>query len=118
MKKKLFHVSAYYKNDNLHGLGFTLEDNEYRFQESIEKSIQAYEEDWKSLNKKERKEAVKTYFAQLEHFSKLRAEGKGNEIQPQETMICIINIWFLENHGFLKPDEYNGCVFLYEGENR
>ena len=114
MKKKLLRVSAYYKNNQTLGLGITIGNAESTLNEMVEKLINSYEADWNSSNKTERKKTVKHYFGQLKHYAKLRAEGKGEKITQEESIICIINIWFLENYGFLKSDEYNGCVFFYE----
>jgi len=72
-----------------------------------------YEAEWESAENEKRKEIVEHYFGQLNHFAKMRAEGKENDRTPEESIICILNIIFLEQHGFLKSDEYNGGQLLY-----
>jgi len=117
MKKKLLSLSAYYKNNKKRGLGFTVMAKNSSLNDQIEEWIKNYEGDWKTSNKEEQKKIVKTYFEQLEHFAKLRGTGREHKMKPQDQMLCIINIWFLENYGFLKSDEYNGCKFVYEPTN-
>jgi len=112
-RMNLYQVSAFYKNTTANGIGITIGDPDFELQKMFGEFVDNYEEDWKSADEKEREEIVKIYFDQLNFFAKLRAEGREAEIKQKEYLLCITNIWFLENHGFLESDEFNGCVFLY-----
>ena len=115
IKRKLVRISAFYRSDLLDGLGIIYVVNAHFSPDKVIGDLmKTYEEDWKSAKKENRKKIVEHYFGQLNHFSKLRAEGKDKDRTPEESIICIINIWFLEKYKFLKSDEFNGCVFLYE----
>ncbi|MBF0231348.1 MAG: hypothetical protein HQK63_17440 [Desulfamplus sp.] len=113
-KKKLLQVSAFYKNNQQNGLGFIIfNDEDSTFNEQIIELEDKYEEAWASSDKNEQKEIIKTYFAQLEYFSQLKSRGI-YEISFPSKMICLVNLSFLERHGYLKSDEYNGVAFFYE----
>jgi hypothetical protein len=114
IKKNLVKVSAYYRSNVPDGLGISIMNINNNLDGIINGFIKSYEDDWKSANDKERKEIIEIYINQLNHYAKLRAEGREGERTDKESLICIMNIWFLENYGFLESDEYNGCVFLYK----
>jgi hypothetical protein len=114
IKKNLVKVSAFYRSNVPNGLGISIVNDNDNLEVLINDLIISYEDDWNSADEKERKEIVEVYFNQLNHYAKLRAEGREGERNDQESIICIMNIWFLENYGFLESDEYNGCVFLYK----
>jgi hypothetical protein len=111
--KNLVKVSAFYRSNLIDGLGISIMNINNNLEDIINAFIKSYEDDWNSADENERKEIVEFYINQLDHYAKLRAEGREGERNDQESLICIMNIWFLENYGFLGSDEYNGCVFLY-----
>ena len=49
------------------------------------------------------------YVEQLEEFGSMKSD-----LTVGDTLMPIANIWFLEKHGYLKPDEFNGCQFFYD----
>jgi hypothetical protein len=111
--ENLIKVSAFYNNNSPKGLGFSLVNTSNNLELTINDLIRSYEEAWESANEDERKEMVQIYFNQLNRFATLRAEGKDGDRSEVESLLCLVNIWFLENYGFLESDKYNGCVFLY-----
>ena len=113
INKNLVKVSAFYRSNVSDGLGISFMNINNNLDVIINDFIKSYVDDWNSANEKERKKIVEVYFNQLNHFAKLRAEDREGERSDEESLICVMNIWFLENYGFLESDEYNGCVFLY-----
>ena len=105
----LINVGAFYQNDTPRGIGIIIENTNFDLEERITNFISSYEEAWISADEIERRELVKTYFHQLDYFAQVRSEDRS----PEQNFICIMNIWFLEKHGFLQSDNFNGCKFLY-----
>ena len=112
-KMKLTHASVFYRNDSRNGIGRTFEANS-ELRHGIKESIKGCKKLWKASKEEERKQIVKSYFKQLDQLAELGAEGKEKEIDQSYYVIALVNVWFLENHGFLESDEYNGCLFTYE----
>jgi hypothetical protein len=116
-KPRLYEISAFYKNDKPGGLGFTIRNFDPEFGDNLIKYIGSYENDWKSAKKKEHDKIIEFYFSQLDQIATAIAGGWEKEVTAKGyEILAIANICFLENHGFIRTDEYNGCIFLYESE--
>lgn len=110
-KKRLISASALYKNNAPGGIGFTIEnDANDDLNYNINVYIKNYKEAWDDADNGRREEFIKGYFKQLDYYSQFTVEQRNFE----QNMDCMTNIWFLENYGFLKTDNFNGCNFLYE----
>lgn len=109
-KKHLLKASALYKNDTLSGIGIIIENTSGNLKEILGEGLENYEMAWEEANDDMRKKYVIGYFQQLNHFSQFRAA----ERDEQQNLMCFLNILFLERHGFLKNDNFNGCSFLYD----
>lgn len=63
---------------------------------------EAYERDWVKSSEDRKSATVEFYTKQLNEWK---------DIRP---FILMVNIWFLESHGFLTTDNYNGLMFMWE----
>ena len=52
---------------------------------------------------------IKLYFDQLSEYHSHDETSKA----ATWDWLMVANIWFLEKYGYLKSDEFNGCVMSY-----
>lgn len=107
-KGHLVAVSAFYKNNVPEGVGFIQTNKDADLDKIVDLFVKNYTEAWKAANKSEREEIVTHYFEQLAEFGAMK-----DDLTQDDAWMGIMNIWFLEAYGFLKPDEFNGCQFMY-----
>jgi len=103
-------IGVFYHNDIPKGIGFILPINDHKLELAIKRGMKSYEDDWEKTSAKEREETVDLYFHQLEILS------QSSEMSPGDELLSLYNIWFLEEHGYIKADNFNGCQFLYTAE--
>jgi hypothetical protein len=108
-KGHLISVSAFYKNNEPSGVGFLQTTEDADLDKVVDRFVKSYEEAWATAGEAERSDLISHYFDQLVEFGTMK-----NDLTQSDCWMGIMNIWFLEKHGFLKPDEFNGCQFSYD----
>ena len=108
-KKNLNVVLAFYKC-NLSGgvsVGFELSDPWMR--QEFHNTCEKYQKVWENSNEDERAHWVESYIHQIEAYGAMEPNAR----EAGWDWLIMINIWFLEKHGFIESDQFNGCVFAY-----
>ena len=108
-KKKLFSVTGLYKNDLPGGVGIGFDLSHPQLRLEFHKTCASYQRVWDSSSEQERVKWVETYFHQIREYGAMDPKSR----EAGWDWLIVINIWFLERHGFIHPDEFNGCVLTY-----
>ncbi len=106
---KLITISAFYKNDKPEGLGLLKTDKDVDLDNAFDVFVKSYDKAWAAADEAEQKDLIIHYFEQLDEFALMK-----NDLTQGDGWMAIANIWFLEKHSYLKPDEFNGCQFFYD----
>ena len=104
---RLVRVAAYYQNDTATGVGVIIEGADLSL---FDETMRDYEEAWAQADASRRESFVEMYFAQLDAWGKEQPSDRSN----RDNHFCTLNIAFLERHGYLQGDRFNGCQFTYE----
>ena len=104
---RLIRVEAYYRNDTPTGVGVTIEGEDLAL---FDEMMREYEEAWTRADANERERFVRVYFSQLDAWGMKPAAERSD----RDNYLCALNVAFLEQHGHVRGDQYNGCQFTYE----
>ena len=109
----LFQISAFWRNDQPDGIGVTITDEAFTvpLTEIMDEIMENYWQMWvEAENEGTTDELVSDLVAQLTDVSRRR-----ESLDISDAVWVIGNIWLLERVGYIKADEYNGCVFAAAG---
>ena len=103
-------IGAFWKNDKPFGVGVVLNNDHKPLIDYIIGHFQSLSDEYDAFCNTIGEEAMA---AKL--FDQLAAFGScGDELPPDLVEIVIQNIYWLEQHGFIQPDEFNGVLFAQE----
>lgn len=108
-KKILFCVAGFYRNDIPGGIGIVFKLLNDDLRKGFSSTTNIYEKTWAKSNSKQKEALVKLYFDQLQEYGTFDESSKTASLD----FLMVVNIWFLERYGYLKSDEYNGCILSY-----
>ncbi len=106
---RLIRVEAYYRNDTPAGVGVIIEGEDLT---QFDEMMRDYDEAWLGADANEREKFVGVYFRQLSTLGRTRTVDRSD----RDNYFCALNIAFLEKHGYVRGDQFNGCQFTYEVE--
>ena len=104
---RLVRVEAYYQNNTPTGVGVIIDGMDLAL---VDEMMTDYEDVWRKADANRREDIVAIYFRQLDAWGTTRAADRSN----RDNYLCALNIAFLERHGYLEGDRYNGCRFTYD----
>lgn len=110
---ELISVAAFYKHDTDHGIGVIIPKGQLDFIFNLVLDmLDDWERDWLEANENARLELYNYALGQLEHWGSL-----GSQRSESEGVMAIANIAFLEIHGKIKPDNFNGLLLSWTQHN-
>jgi hypothetical protein len=104
MPPKIRRVEAFYKNDKPGGLGIIYEfkDGGERFVAGLERAMETWDANADPQDL-------------LNQLDELGARREHVSLTDEENWVSLMNICWLELRGHLKPDRFNGAIFLPDG---
>lgn len=110
---RILQLSIFYRNDKTNGFGFTLTED---FGDLLG-FFSIIKTNYDLMYAEASKEAVvpellHDLWTQLDQLVRVK-----NNFTDVELTIAIGNLYLLQQHGHLTPDEFNGLLFLYSGSS-
>jgi len=106
---KLISVAVFYRNNAPGGIGLMFKLFNRKLRDQFKHTTDLYDKAWAESNAMDKADLIKLYFDQLNQHGAMDAASRSDEWD----WLMVVNIWFLEKHGHLRPDEFNGCMFTY-----
>jgi len=110
---ELISVAAFFKHDTDHGIGVIIPKGQLEFIFNLVLDmIDSWENDWEIADENARMELYNYALGQLEQWGRL-----GSKRSESEGVMAIANIAFLERHGRINPDNFNGLLLGWAQHN-
>jgi hypothetical protein len=100
-------MTVHYKSNCLDGFLIIVKIQDEPNRRAILEMMDAYQGAWAKASDLAKREQVSRYLSQVKKYAK---SGGTRSASPM-SMLVVFNIWFLEKHGYLASDAFNGCIF-------
>jgi len=108
-QQKITSMAGHYKSDRPEGFLIIIKIQDEPIRRSITEMMNFYDDAWTKANEFEKRNQVSRYLGQIKKYAK---SGGASSASPMG-MLIVFNIWFLEKHGHLASNAFNGCIFSY-----
>ncbi len=109
MNRSLSSIAVFYRNDAPGGFGLMLMNNDGKLMNEFRYKSELYDKAWAESSSSEKSKLIKGYFEQIKWFLAMDQASRPEKWHWQ----ILLNIWFLEKHGHIHSDDFNGLIFTY-----
>jgi len=102
MARKLISISLFWENDKPHGLGKTLNNDDGTLQDLFDQLVAEYEQNMEP-------DHLAGFLEQIKDAAKHK-----HSLTPEYVLPLMANMFMLEKHKVIVPDEFNGLLFHWQ----